>query len=168
MVAASGRGPERRRGRMVGETRRCTSMPVRTRAGACGDELEQRLQLSPVWRSCMRAMLPKLAAAAERRAGAELLVAASLRTCSACVLRSGAMRVVCRRRRPAVPAQRLCTRAMPPNCVAAVGSMRASAQSTVVHGAEHARATHGQLCAAGVSLRAGRRQRWTRCEPLLA
>ena len=131
------------------------------RACRLGDELERRLQLSPACRSCMCATLPRLVAAAERCAGAELIVAASLRTCSVCVLRSGAMRVVCRRRRPAGVALALCTRAMPPNCVAAVGSVRASAQSTVVRGAEHARATHGQPCAAGVPLRAGRRQRCT-------
>ena len=135
------------------------------RACRCGDELERRLQLLPAWRSCMRATLPRLVAVAERRVGAELIVAASLRTCSVCVPRSGAMRVVCRRRRSAGVVLALCTRAMPPNCVAAVGSVRASAQSIVVRGVEHARATHGQLCAAGVSLRAGRRQRCTQCEP---
>ena len=125
------------------------------RACRCGDELERRLQLSPAWRSCMRATLPRLVAAAERRVGAELIVAASLRTCSVCVLRSGAMRVVCRRRRPAGVVPALCTRAMSPNCVVAVASVRAPAQSTAVRGAEHARATHGQLCAAGVSLHVG-------------
>ena len=131
----------------------------------CGDELERRLQLSPAWWSCMRAALSKLDAAAERCVGAELLVAALLRTRSVRVLRSGAMRAVCRRRRPAVSAQCLCTRATPPNLSVAVGSVRVSAQSIVVRGVEHARATHGQLCAAGVSLRAGRR---LRCQPQCA
>ena len=125
------------------------------RACRCGDELERRLQLSPAWWSCMRAALPKLDAAAERRVGAELLVAASLRTCSVRVLRSGAMRAVCRRRRPAVSAQQLCTRATPPNLSVAVGSVRASAQSTVRCSFERARATRAQLCAAGALLRVG-------------
>ena len=125
------------------------------RACRCGDELDRRLQLPPAWRSCMRAALPKLDAAAERRVGAELLVAASLRTCSVCVLRSGAMRVVCRRRRPVGVVPALCTRAMSPNCVVAVASVRAPAQSTAVRSAEHACATHGQLCAASVSLHVG-------------
>ena len=125
------------------------------RACRLGDELERRLQLSPAWRLCMRATLPRLVANAERCVGAELSVAASLHTRSVCVPRSGAMRVVCRRRRPVGVVPALCTCAMSPNCVVAVASVRAPAQSTAVHGAEHARATHGQLCTASVSLHVG-------------
>ena len=80
----------------------------------------------------MCATLPRLVAATEGCVSTELIVAAS----------------------------QLCTHAMPPNCATAIGSVCASAQSTVVHGAEHVHATHGQLCTAGVSLHAGQQQQW--------
>ena len=147
MVAASGWGPEHQRGRMVGETRRCMSMPVRTRAGACGDELEQCLQLSPVWQSCMCAMLPKLAAAAGRCASTELLVAASLHTCSVCVLCSGAMCVVCRWHRPAMLVQQLCMCATPPNLAVVVEKAHVHAQSRVLRSIKHTCATHSRCLA---------------------
>ena len=135
------------------------------RACRCGDKLERRLQLSSAWRSCMRATLSKLAAAVERCVGAELSAVASLRACSVCVLRSGAMRVVCRRRQSAVSPRRLCTRATPPNLVVVAEKTRVHAQSRVLRGVVYTRATHGQSCVVGVLLHVGRPSPAWQCRP---